>query len=199
MFKPCFIRQKKSHILILWIRIENFTRINFKKKHILILLYSIVMSLDFALCYMKNAVKVTHSLSVVTYWAEEEWQMDHQHQQHLLPKFQPSSYTLLNHAVQFLFLVLLSLLLVLWYLFFFVCLFLVVRSVYTVLLIILYHVTGFRWDRQWMVVNSQGRMYTQRVEPRLALVEVELPSEAFLENWEPTQDSYMGILHFLNP
>ncbi|KAG5011876.1 hypothetical protein AAZX31_09G049100 [Glycine max] len=53
--------------------------------------------------------------------------------------------------------------------------------------------TGFRWDRQWMVVNSQGRMYTQRVEPRLALVEVELPSEAFLENWEPTQDSYMVV------
>ncbi|ESW10850.1 hypothetical protein PHAVU_009G243200 [Phaseolus vulgaris] len=53
--------------------------------------------------------------------------------------------------------------------------------------------TGFRWDRQWMVVNPQGRMYTQRVEPKLALVEVELPPEAFLENWEPTQDSYMVV------
>ncbi|XP_020224298.1 mitochondrial amidoxime reducing component 2-like [Cajanus cajan] len=54
---------------------------------------------------------------------------------------------------------------------------------------------GFRWDRQWMVVNpeGQGRMYTQRVEPRLALVEVELPSQAFLEDWEPTQDSYMVV------
>jgi len=50
-----------------------------------------------------------------------------------------------------------------------------------------------------MVVNPHGRMYTQRVEPRLALVEVELPSEAFLENWEPTQESYMGILHFPEP
>ncbi|XP_017408165.1 uncharacterized protein LOC108321040 isoform X2 [Vigna angularis] len=53
--------------------------------------------------------------------------------------------------------------------------------------------TGFRWDRQWMVVNPHGRMYTQRVEPKLALVEVELPSEAFLENWEPTQESYMVV------
>ncbi|KAK7303852.1 hypothetical protein RJT34_14769 [Clitoria ternatea] len=53
--------------------------------------------------------------------------------------------------------------------------------------------TGFRWDRQWMVVNSQGRACTQRVEPKLALVEVELPPEAFDEAWEPTQDSYMTV------
>ncbi|KAK7329374.1 hypothetical protein VNO77_23536 [Canavalia gladiata] len=52
---------------------------------------------------------------------------------------------------------------------------------------------GFRWDRQWMVVNPQGRAYTQRIEPKLALVEVELPPEAYLENWEPTQDSYMVV------
>ncbi|KAK7329375.1 hypothetical protein VNO77_23537 [Canavalia gladiata] len=52
---------------------------------------------------------------------------------------------------------------------------------------------GFRWDRQWMVVNSQGRAYTQRIEPKFALVEVELPPEAFLEDWEPTQDSYMVV------
>jgi len=67
------------------------------------------------------------------------------------------------------------------------------------ILIVLSNVTGFRWDRQWMVVNPQGRMYTQRVEPKLALVEVELPPEAFLENWEPTQDSYMGRLHKILP
>ncbi|KAF7842930.1 mitochondrial amidoxime reducing component 2 [Senna tora] len=53
--------------------------------------------------------------------------------------------------------------------------------------------TGFRWDRQWLVVNSKGRACTQRVEPKLALVEVELPSEAFLEGWEPTKDSYLMI------
>ncbi|KAK7412976.1 hypothetical protein VNO78_04777 [Psophocarpus tetragonolobus] len=53
--------------------------------------------------------------------------------------------------------------------------------------------TGFRWDRQWMVVNPQGRMYSQRVEPSLALVEVELPSEAFLEDWEPTPHSFMVV------
>ncbi|KAI4332081.1 hypothetical protein L6164_017019 [Bauhinia variegata] len=53
--------------------------------------------------------------------------------------------------------------------------------------------TGFRWDRQWLVVNYKGRAYTQRVEPKLALVQVELPSEAFVEGWEPTIDSYMVL------
>lgn len=53
--------------------------------------------------------------------------------------------------------------------------------------------SGFRWDRQWLVVNSKGRAYTQRVEPKLALVEVEMPNGAFDEGWEPTVDSYMGI------
>ncbi|XP_051135925.1 uncharacterized protein LOC127254716 [Andrographis paniculata] len=53
--------------------------------------------------------------------------------------------------------------------------------------------TGFRWDRQWLVVNSKGRAYTQRVEPRLALVGVELPSEAFSENWKPDKSSYLVI------
>lgn len=53
--------------------------------------------------------------------------------------------------------------------------------------------TGFRWDRQWLVVNSQGRAYTQRVEPKLALVGVELPNEAFSENWVPKKDSFLVI------
>ncbi|XP_041027364.1 mitochondrial amidoxime reducing component 2-like [Juglans microcarpa x Juglans regia] len=53
--------------------------------------------------------------------------------------------------------------------------------------------TGFRWDRQWVVVNAKGRACTQRVEPKLALVVVELPSEAFIEGWEPTQSSYMVL------
>ncbi|CAK8531781.1 unnamed protein product [Lathyrus sativus] len=52
---------------------------------------------------------------------------------------------------------------------------------------------GIRWDRQWVVVNSNGRARTQRVEPKLALVEVELPHEAFLEHWEPTTDSFMVL------
>lgn len=51
---------------------------------------------------------------------------------------------------------------------------------------------GFRWDRQWVVVNSKGRAYTQRVVPKLALVEVELPNEAFSEGWKPTKSSYLG-------
>ncbi|KAH9747109.1 MOSC domain-containing protein [Citrus sinensis] len=51
--------------------------------------------------------------------------------------------------------------------------------------------TGFRWDRQWMVINNNGRAYTQRNEPKLALVETELPNEAFLEGWEPTGRSFM--------
>ncbi|KAF8759254.1 hypothetical protein HU200_010289 [Digitaria exilis] len=54
--------------------------------------------------------------------------------------------------------------------------------------------TGFRWDRQWVVVNGKGRAYTQRVEPKLALVQVELPPEAFTDDWEPTADDHMGIL-----
>ncbi|KAL6844956.1 hypothetical protein ACP4OV_025615 [Aristida adscensionis] len=53
--------------------------------------------------------------------------------------------------------------------------------------------TGFRWDRQWMVVNSKGRAYTQRVEPRLALVGVDMPPEAFAEDWHPTPDDHMVI------
>ncbi|KAL4200975.1 hypothetical protein AMTRI_Chr02g256300 [Amborella trichopoda] len=53
--------------------------------------------------------------------------------------------------------------------------------------------TGFRWDRQWMVVNSKGRAYTQRVEPKLALVEVDLPKEAFTEDWNPTDESYLVL------
>ncbi|KAF8700726.1 hypothetical protein HU200_034079 [Digitaria exilis] len=53
--------------------------------------------------------------------------------------------------------------------------------------------TGFRWDRQWVVVNAKGRAYTQRVEPTLALVQVELPPEAFTEDWEPTADDHMVI------
>eukprot|EP00262_Sarcandra_glabra_P006773 TRINITY_DN19323_c0_g1_i1.p1 TRINITY_DN19323_c0_g1~~TRINITY_DN19323_c0_g1_i1.p1 ORF type:complete len:311 (+),score=39.71 TRINITY_DN19323_c0_g1_i1:92-1024(+) len=53
--------------------------------------------------------------------------------------------------------------------------------------------TGFRWDRQWLVINSRGRAYTQRVEPKLALVEVELPREAFNEDWKPTNSSYLVL------
>ncbi|KAE8802801.1 Auxin response factor 11 [Hordeum vulgare] len=45
--------------------------------------------------------------------------------------------------------------------------------------------TGFRWDRQWLVVNAKGRALTQRVEPKMALVEVELPLAAFDEDWQP--------------
>ncbi|KAE8795252.1 MOSC domain-containing protein 2, mitochondrial [Hordeum vulgare] len=45
--------------------------------------------------------------------------------------------------------------------------------------------TGFRWDRQWLVVNAKGRALTQWVEPKMALVEVELPPAAFDEDWSP--------------
>ncbi|KAL4587157.1 hypothetical protein LXL04_000023 [Taraxacum kok-saghyz] len=40
--------------------------------------------------------------------------------------------------------------------------------------------TGLKWDRQWVVVNSKGRACTQRVEPKLCLVEAELrlPNDA---------------------
>lgn len=53
--------------------------------------------------------------------------------------------------------------------------------------------TGLRWDRQWIVVNSKGRAYTQRVEPKLALVEVRLPSEALSADWKPTLNSYLEL------
>ena len=50
-----------------------------------------------------------------------------------------------------------------------------------------------------MVVNLEGRMCSQRVDPKLSLVIVEMPSEAFLEGWQPTKNSYMGIfLHNLH-
>ncbi|XP_022926909.1 mitochondrial amidoxime-reducing component 1 [Cucurbita moschata] len=53
--------------------------------------------------------------------------------------------------------------------------------------------TGFRWDRQWLVVNYKGRAYTQRVEPKLSLVEVELSKDAFLEDWKPSDTSFLVI------
>ncbi|KAJ4831201.1 hypothetical protein Tsubulata_007579 [Turnera subulata] len=53
--------------------------------------------------------------------------------------------------------------------------------------------TGFRWDRNWVVVNSKGRAYTQRVEPKLALVQIHLPEEAFSDGWEPSKNSFMVI------
>ncbi|KAI4371225.1 hypothetical protein MLD38_019487 [Melastoma candidum] len=53
--------------------------------------------------------------------------------------------------------------------------------------------TGFRWDRQWLIVNQKGRMYTQRVEPKLALIAVGLPDDAFSEDWQPTPNSYLRL------
>ncbi|GKC12749.1 mitochondrial amidoxime reducing component 2-like protein [Tanacetum coccineum] len=53
--------------------------------------------------------------------------------------------------------------------------------------------TGFVWDRHWVVVNSRGRGCTQRVEPKLALIQVELPREAFSLGWVPTKTSYMVV------
>ncbi|KAI3759963.1 hypothetical protein L1987_50350 [Smallanthus sonchifolius] len=53
--------------------------------------------------------------------------------------------------------------------------------------------TGFVWDRHWVVINSKGRGYTQRVEPRLALVQVELPLEAFSHAWVPNDSSYLVV------
>ncbi|KAL8143176.1 hypothetical protein V2J09_016208 [Rumex salicifolius] len=53
--------------------------------------------------------------------------------------------------------------------------------------------TGFRWDRQWLIINPNGRMYTQRVEPKLALIEVELPREAFSDSFEPSTSSFLVV------
>jgi hypothetical protein len=49
-----------------------------------------------------------------------------------------------------------------------------------------------------VVVNAKGRAYTQRVEPKLALVQVELPPEAFAEDWQPTPDDHMGIVRWIH-
>ncbi|GFQ00840.1 mitochondrial amidoxime reducing component 2 [Phtheirospermum japonicum] len=52
--------------------------------------------------------------------------------------------------------------------------------------------TGLRWDRLWMVVNAQsGRMLTQRVAPKLALVQVDLPLDAFSPSWKPNKTSFL--------
>ncbi|XP_057797039.1 uncharacterized protein LOC131013054 [Salvia miltiorrhiza] len=53
--------------------------------------------------------------------------------------------------------------------------------------------TGFRWDRQWVVVNSKGRAVTQRVEPKLALVQTQLPHEAFSLDCHPSNHSFLEI------
>ncbi|KAI5080120.1 hypothetical protein GOP47_0005599 [Adiantum capillus-veneris] len=55
--------------------------------------------------------------------------------------------------------------------------------------LVTYPLIGFKWDRAWMVVNSNGRMLTQRVEPRLALVEVHLPEEALNGQWHSSLPS----------
>jgi len=49
-----------------------------------------------------------------------------------------------------------------------------------------------------VVVNAKGRAYTQRVEPKLDLVQVELPPEAFTEDWQPTPDDHMGIVRWIH-
>lgn len=53
--------------------------------------------------------------------------------------------------------------------------------------------TGFRWDRQWVVVNSRGRAYTQRVEPKLALVQTHLPTQAFSPHSQLDNHSFLEI------
>ncbi|ESQ30907.1 hypothetical protein EUTSA_v10011673mg [Eutrema salsugineum] len=53
--------------------------------------------------------------------------------------------------------------------------------------------TGFQWDRNWLIVNSKGRGLTQRVEPKLSLIEVEMPKHAFEEDWEPEKSSNMVV------
>ncbi|KAJ0570234.1 hypothetical protein HanHA300_Chr05g0175731 [Helianthus annuus] len=52
---------------------------------------------------------------------------------------------------------------------------------------------GFRWDSQWVVVSSKGRPCTQRVDPKLALVEVELPQDAFAVGWKPKKGSHLVL------
>lgn len=56
---------------------------------------------------------------------------------------------------------------------------------------------GFRWDRNWLIVNSKGRGLTQRVEPKLSLIEVEMPKHAFAQDWEPDKNSNMGKIFCL--
>lgn len=43
--------------------------------------------------------------------------------------------------------------------------------------------SGFKWDRQWMVVNAQGRFQTQRQIPKMALIEITMPPEALDCTW----------------
>ncbi|KAL8463705.1 hypothetical protein ACS0TY_034379 [Phlomoides rotata] len=42
-------------------------------------------------------------------------------------------------------------------------------------------------------LTSNGRVYTQRVEPTLALIEVELTAEAFSPDWQPNTTSFLVI------
>ncbi|XP_024358440.1 uncharacterized protein [Physcomitrium patens] len=43
--------------------------------------------------------------------------------------------------------------------------------------------TGFKWDRQWLIVNANGLLLTQRAVKKLALVEAILPEEALDSRW----------------
>ncbi|KAL4302719.1 hypothetical protein GQ457_10G029830 [Hibiscus cannabinus] len=60
--------------------------------------------------------------------------------------------------------------------------------------------TGFRWDRQWVVVNEKGRAISQRAEAKLALVEVNMPNEAFSEGGNlPRTPTWVKLTDSLTP
>lgn len=43
--------------------------------------------------------------------------------------------------------------------------------------------TGFKWDRQWMIINANRKLLTQRAIKKMALIEVSLPEEALDHRW----------------
>ncbi|KFM26471.1 MOSC domain-containing protein 2, mitochondrial [Auxenochlorella protothecoides] len=50
--------------------------------------------------------------------------------------------------------------------------------------------TGFRYDRNWVVINEKGRFVTQRQKPEMALVSVSLQPQALLEDASAEEGQY---------
>jgi uncharacterized protein YcbX len=52
---------------------------------------------------------------------------------------------------------------------------------------------GLRHDRRWMIVDAEGRFLTQRTEPRLALVEVEISGDSLVLSTPTLPDLHLPL------
>lgn len=58
---------------------------------------------------------------------------------------------------------------------------------------------GLAWDREWMVVDENGRFLTQREEPRMALITTELTPDALVLRTKGLPPLYVPLEHRPRP